>query len=31
MTLLVECSGALPETERHRIERFVASLGRQSE
>jgi hypothetical protein len=31
MTLLVQSSGALPETERHRIERFVASLGRQSE
>ena len=31
MTLLVQSSGALPETERHRIERFVASLGRQAE
>jgi hypothetical protein len=31
MTLLVGCRGALPETERHRIKRFVASLGRQSE
>lgn len=31
MTLLVRSSGALPEVERHRIERFVASLGRQTE
>ena len=31
MTLLVQTSGALPEAERRRIERFVASLGRQSE
>jgi hypothetical protein len=31
MTLLVQSGGALPETERHRIERFVASLGRQAE
>jgi hypothetical protein len=31
MTLLVENSGALPEAERQRIERFVASLGRQAE
>jgi hypothetical protein len=31
MTLLVQSSGALPETERQRIERFVASLGRQAE
>ena len=31
MTLLVESSGALPEAERNRIERFVASLGRQAE
>ena len=31
MTLLVQSAGALPETERRRIERFVASLGRQSE
>jgi hypothetical protein len=31
MTLLVQSSGALPEAERHRIERFVASLGRQAE
>ncbi len=31
MTLLVQSAGALAETERRRIERFVASLGRQSE
>lgn len=31
MTLLVQSGGALPETERYRIERFVASLGRQAE
>jgi hypothetical protein len=31
MTLLVRAGGALPETERRRIERFVASLGRQTE
>jgi hypothetical protein len=31
MTLLVQSAGALPETDRRRIERFVASLGRQSE
>jgi hypothetical protein len=31
MTLLVQSSGPLPETERRRIERFVAALGRQSE
>lgn len=31
MTLLVQSGGALPETERRRIERFVASLGRQAE
>jgi len=31
MTLLVQSRGALAETERRRIERFVASLGRQSE
>jgi len=31
MTLLVESSGGLPQTERRRIERFVASLGRQAE
>jgi len=31
MTLLVESDGALPEAERHRIERLVASLGRQAE
>jgi len=31
MTLLVHSSGALPESERQRIERFVASLGRQAE
>ena len=27
MTLLVQSAGAVPEPERHRIERFVASLG----
>lgn len=31
MTLLVHTDGALPESERRKIERFVASLGRQSE
>jgi hypothetical protein len=31
MTLLVQSGGGLPETERRRIERFVASLGRQAE
>jgi hypothetical protein len=31
MTLLVEASGPLPDEERRRIDRFVASLGRQSE
>jgi len=31
MTLLVQSSGALSEPERRLIERFVASLGRQSE
>jgi hypothetical protein len=31
MTLLVAANGALPETERRRIDRFVATLGRQSE
>lgn len=31
MTLLVEASGALSGDERRRIERFVATLGRQSE
>jgi hypothetical protein len=31
MTLLIQSGGALPESERHRIERFVASLGRQAE
>ncbi len=31
MTLLVNCAGPLPEDERRRIDRFVASLGRQSE
>jgi hypothetical protein len=31
MTLLVAASGALDEDERRRVERFVASLGRQSE
>jgi hypothetical protein len=31
MTLLVEASGPLAEDERKRIERFVATLGRQAE
>jgi hypothetical protein len=31
MTLLVQADGPLPEAERRRIERFVATLGRQSE
>lgn len=31
MTLLVQSDGPLPDAERRRIERFVASLGRQSE
>jgi hypothetical protein len=31
MTLLVEAAGSLSEEERRRIERFVATLGRQSE
>jgi hypothetical protein len=31
MTLLVAASGPLSEEERRRIERFVATLGRQSE
>lgn len=31
MTLLVEIDAPLPEEERRRIERFVATLGRQSE
>ncbi len=31
MTLLVEARGTLPDTERRRIDRFVAILGRQSE
>ncbi|HEY1567099.1 MAG TPA: hypothetical protein VGF68_08785 [Solirubrobacteraceae bacterium] len=31
MTLLVAASGPLAEDERRRIERFVATLGRQSE
>lgn len=31
MTLLVECGGAVPDDERHRVERFVAVLGRQAE
>lgn len=31
MTLLVEAEGPLPEQERRRIDRFVASLGRQAE
>jgi hypothetical protein len=31
MTLLIEAGGPLPEEERRRIERFVATLGRQSE
>jgi hypothetical protein len=30
MTLLVEVDGALPEQERHRIERFVRILGGQA-
>lgn len=31
MTLLVAADAALPEEERQRIERFVATLGRQAE
>jgi hypothetical protein len=31
MTLLVEAAGPLSDEERRRIERFVATLGRQSE
>jgi hypothetical protein len=31
MTLLVEAAGSLSDDERRRIERFVATLGRQSE
>jgi hypothetical protein len=31
MTLLVACAGPLPEAERRRIDRFVATLGRQTE
>jgi hypothetical protein len=31
MTLLVQATGALAEDEQRRIERFVASLGRQAE
>jgi hypothetical protein len=31
MTLLVDAHGPLSDDERHRIERFVAILGRQSE
>jgi hypothetical protein len=31
MTLLVEAGGALSDDERRRIDRFVATLGRQSE
>jgi hypothetical protein len=31
MTLLVQATGPLAEDERRRIERFVASLGRQAE
>jgi hypothetical protein len=31
MTLLVQAAGPLAEDERHRIERFVAILGRQAE
>ncbi len=31
MTLLVAANGPLPADERRRIERFVATLGRQSE
>lgn len=31
MTLLVQAGGDVPDAERHRIERFVAVLGRQAE
>jgi hypothetical protein len=31
MTLLVEAAGALPDSERGRVERFLALLGRQTE
>jgi hypothetical protein len=31
MTLLVEADGPLSDDERRRIDRFVATLGRQSE
>ena len=31
MTLLVTAAGPLPDAERRRIDRFVATLGRQSE
>ena len=31
MTLLVDANGPLSEDQRHRIERFVAILGRQTE
>jgi len=31
MTLLVKATGPLSEDERHRVDRFVAILGRQSE
>ena len=31
MTLLVQADGPLPDEERRRIDRFVATLGRQSE
>jgi hypothetical protein len=31
MTLLVAAAGPLEDEERRRIERFVATLGRQSE
>jgi hypothetical protein len=31
MTLLIEADGPLPDDDRHRIERFVAMLGRQAE
>lgn len=31
MTLLVDADGPLPDDERRRIERFVATLGRQAE
>jgi hypothetical protein len=31
MTLLVEAAGALPDSERGRVERFLSLLGRQTE